>query len=403
MHIVTYLVCILSVLLGLFAALYYISFAIVGIFPRKNHNKSKGKVINHFAILIPAYNEAKTITETITSCKQIDYSEDDYSIFIIADNCTDDTASVVSREGAICLERFEPGKRGKGHALTWGFQRVLEWDRPFDAIVVLDADCKISRNALCVFNEALNNGEEILQANDLSSNPDDTALSYVLSVGNWIENNLFYFPKSILGLPVFLRGTGMVFKKDVLVQYPWDAVSIAEDKEYAINLLSKGKKVVFLKDVEVTSIFPTDKKQFEIQRTRWAKGNLRLSKVHAIKYIQKGITQKDITLTDIGVTLLLDSKPLVLLEFFFTLAFCIFAVIQYPGMFSYILLYCAVFVGLLQFCYLAIGILTMGLDFKRLFLLLQTPWYFIKLIFVSIRGLLSSDSLPWSKTPRNIE
>ena len=84
----------------------------------------------------------------------------------------------------------------------------------YDAYLILDADCVIDRHALVSFDMYFMKEAKLLQANDVIANPDDTAMSYALAVGNQLENEYFYAPKSFLRLSVFLRGTGMIIHRE---------------------------------------------------------------------------------------------------------------------------------------------------------------------------------------------
>ena len=67
-------------------------------------------------------------------------------------------------------------------------------------------------------------------------------MSYLLSAAGFLENEFFYAPKSRLGLSVMLRGTGMVFHRDILLSHAWKAGSIVEDTEYTYQLLEEGRQ-----------------------------------------------------------------------------------------------------------------------------------------------------------------
>ena len=61
---------------------------------------------NKFAILISARNEEKVIRNLIETIKKQDYPKKLIKIFVVADNCTDQTAKVSREAGAIVFERF---------------------------------------------------------------------------------------------------------------------------------------------------------------------------------------------------------------------------------------------------------------------------------------------------------
>ena len=64
------------------------------------------------AVVIPAHNEVRGIAATLRQI--IPQLEAGDRLIVIADNCTDDTASIATQAGAEVLERSDSQHRGKG-------------------------------------------------------------------------------------------------------------------------------------------------------------------------------------------------------------------------------------------------------------------------------------------------
>ena len=80
----------------------------------KPHGPAKA---NRYAVLICARNEQRVIGDLIASLRGQTYDQSLLSIFVLADNCTDDTAMVARVAGAHVYERFNQVRVGKGYAL----------------------------------------------------------------------------------------------------------------------------------------------------------------------------------------------------------------------------------------------------------------------------------------------
>ena len=66
---------------------------------------------NHkFMAIIPAHNEETVIANLVESLKNQYYDKDLYDIYVIADNCTDNTAKYAEEAGAIVYKRFDENK-----------------------------------------------------------------------------------------------------------------------------------------------------------------------------------------------------------------------------------------------------------------------------------------------------
>jgi 1,2-diacylglycerol 3-beta-glucosyltransferase len=391
------IICILFLFPAALVCLYYMSLALFALLSRKENASVEGNPAYTFAIVIPAHNEEQNISTTLRSCAVLDYPKDKYRIFVIADNCSDRTAEIAKKNGATCLERHDEEKKGKGFALEWGFKQILV--ERHDALVVLDADCQLDNHALRIFDHYLKNGEKVLQTNDAASNPDSNAMSYAVAVGNLVENRLFYAPKSRLGLAVLLRGTGMVFRREVLEQHPWEAHSVVEDAEYTLRLIKSGIKIRFINEVNVFSEFPDQKGQLQVQRMRWAR-NLGFSKTQALKLIWEGIIQGRGLLTDAGWTLLVLSRPLVLLELFIAVILGLFCVWLLPGALSKGLFAAGLILLFVQFFYFGLGVALLGVNGRRIVLLLSSPATIGRLVVISLLGVFGVRGNTWARTPR---
>ena len=88
----------------------------------------KVKKDHRFMAIIPAHNEEAVVGNLIESLKNQTYNKDLYDIYVIADNCTDNTAKIAKEAGAIVYERFDETKKTKGYALNWFLQQKIAED-----------------------------------------------------------------------------------------------------------------------------------------------------------------------------------------------------------------------------------------------------------------------------------
>ncbi len=94
-----------------------------------------------YTVLICARNESAVIADLIGSLRSQTYDQSLLHIFVLADNCTDDTSDIARSAGATVYERFNNVQVGKGYALQTLLGH-LEQDYPagFDGYIVFDAD-----------------------------------------------------------------------------------------------------------------------------------------------------------------------------------------------------------------------------------------------------------------------
>jgi cellulose synthase/poly-beta-1,6-N-acetylglucosamine synthase-like glycosyltransferase len=317
---------------------------------------------------------------------------------VVVDNCTDGTAEIARRAGAHVLERHDPDRRGKGFALAWAFERILPLGH--DALVVLDADCRADADLLRAFARRLADGDPVLHARYVASNPDASPISYALAVANRVEDDLFYAPKDRLGLAVFLRGTGMAFRRDVLERLPWRAVSNVEDAEYTVTLLAHDVAVRFVPETRVVSEYPQHAEQLDVQRRRWTGGGIALARGYAPRLIGSGLVRRSLRLVDAGWTMLIASRPLVLAVQIVAVALGLMCVLLAPGGLSSAILMTGLSALALQAIYLGMGVILLGLSARRVLMLLRAPALVARLILIAATALLGAADRAWARTPR---
>lgn len=343
-----------------------------------------------FVFVVPAHNEEAEIASTIQSLHSVDYPAELFSVLVVADNCTDETSAVALREGARCLVRTDDNLRGKGYALKCAFDAIAADD--FDMAIVIDADSVVSKNFLAGLAERFRAGQHVVQAYDGLSNPDATVLTYLFQVGNLIENRLFWEQKERLGLPILLRGNGMCFSREILATYPWDSFSIVEDTEYGLQLLEKGVRVRFAREIGVFARQPENLQQAYGQRVRWASGNAVLTRGRAVHYLLKGLSTTDWLVFDLGVTMLVGSKPLLLVGNVLLLLLAFFSGTVQVVWLSVLL--CG------QIAYVVVGILLNGLSWKKLRFLTLAPLFLLWLCVIALLGLTGFKRSEWVRTAR---
>jgi 1,2-diacylglycerol 3-beta-glucosyltransferase len=377
---------------------YYWFLAVVTLTGRKQSNPPSFANPHTFLILIPAHNEEKVLGKTISALKDLDYPKELYRVVVVADNCTDETARIARESGSICLERTDLKNRGKGQALSWAFEQLAS--EIFDAVIVLDADCFIDLHALKVFGRYLDQGWMVLQSRNAASNPDDSSMSYAVAVGNLLENDFFYEPKSRLGLAVLLRGTGFVLAREVLISLPWHAASITEDIEYSVSLIRNHMPIHFIPEVEVKSKFPSSAGQLEVQRKRWAEGNIGFGRKNALSLIWHGFLAGNWRLVDAGWTFLVLSKPLMLFSVLAALVLSNLCWWLTPGKLSTALLWAGLIIMGSMISYLSLGIYRLGIDLHRIELLCRAPFVILKLFLIALKSLFGRGTDKWVRTPR---
>ena len=238
----------------------------------------KVKKDHRFMAIIPAHNEEMVVGNLIESLKRQDYNKELYDIYVIADNCTDNTAKIAREAGAIVYERFDPSKKTKGYALDWFLKQKIQENAPYDAFFVFDADNIVDKNFIKNMNKKLCQGEEVVQGYRDIKNPSDNWITAGYALFYWTMHRFYHLARYNLGLSPLLNGTGFMVKFDIIKPQGWDTVTLTEDIEFSLKRIIQGKRLGWATDAIVYDEQPTGFKQSWSQRSRWTVGHMQCIK-----------------------------------------------------------------------------------------------------------------------------
>ena len=241
---------------------------------RKNHR---------FMAIIPAHNEEAVVGNLIDSLKKQNYDKDLYDIYVIADNCTDNTAKIAREAGAIVYERFDETKKTKGYALDWFLKQKIAENAPYDAFFVFDADNIVDPNFIKNMNRKLCQGEDVVQGYRDIKNPTDNWITAGYAIFYWTMNRFYHLARYNVGLSPLLNGTGFMVRFDVVKPDGWDTKTLTEDIEFSLKRIIKGKKLGWATDAIVYDEQPVSFKQSWSQRSRWTVGHIQCIKEYTKK------------------------------------------------------------------------------------------------------------------------
>ncbi len=252
---------------------HYAAYVIIGIFFTKKFEPAKN--MHKYAILIPARNEQAVIGNLLNSIKRQDYPSELITIFVVADNCTDDTARIAREHGAICYERFNDRDRTKGFALQFLFENI-EKDygiESFEGYFIFDSDNLLNKDYVSRMNDAFDSGQKIITSYRNTKNFDENwvASTYAL---HWLRSIRFrHRARSVLRLATNIQGTGFLFANE-LVKDGWHYTSLTEDRAFTADAVAKGYEITYQDAAMFYDEQPTSLKIALRQRTRWSKGHL---------------------------------------------------------------------------------------------------------------------------------
>ena len=245
----------------------------------RRHKVVRSAPLRRYAVLISARNEEAVITHLIDSIRQQDYSQENLDVYVVADNCTDNTAGAAREAGAIVYRRSDRVHVGKGYALHFLLTRIREerGDQYYDGYFVFDADNLLAPDYVSRMNEVFCEDCQVVTSYRNSKNYGDNWIS--AGYGLWFLRDAAFLndPRTRLGLSATVSGTGYLFSREIMLRLDgWPFHSLSEDTEFTVDCLLKGVRIGYCGSAELFDEQPTRLGQSCRQRMRWCRGNLQV-------------------------------------------------------------------------------------------------------------------------------
>ena len=224
-------------------------------------------------ILVPAYNEEKTISKTLTHLQNLDYPKEKLEILVIDDGSSDATFKVASRFKRVKVLRKKNG--GKASALNYGL--------------------KFAKGELvaCVDSDSFPKSDSLLKAIPFFSDPRVAAVTTSIFVSKpkrmierlqHIEYIMIVWARKLLEFldSVYVTpGPLSIYRTRILREVGgFDENNLTEDIEIAWKLMHHGYKIKMASQAEVYTTPQETFKKWWKQRMRWNIGGMQTT----IKY-----------------------------------------------------------------------------------------------------------------------
>lgn len=262
------------------------------------------------AVLMPAHDEAAVIGSTLKALlPQLPATA---QMVVIADNCSDETATVARASGATVIERHDPIHRGKGYALDFGLHYLQP--NPPDVVVMVDADCLVHEGAIeQIVNLAATTHRPVqavyLMERPANSKPSSAISALAFLVKNWVR------PTGLtqLGQPCLLTGTGMAFPWEVICTSPLASGNIVEDMQLGLDLAIAGSPPLLCPTARVTGLLPSLDRAATSQRTRWEHGHMQTLLTQVPRLLGEAVRQRRIDLLALALDLVVPPLSLLVM------------------------------------------------------------------------------------------
>ncbi len=264
---------------GLFFLCYFYQIVFLALAYLKKSRKMPDAAPHKIAVLIAARNEEKVITNLLDTLWHQDYPRECFDVFLVADNCTDNTAGVARAAGAIVYERHNTELIGKGYVLDLVIKNIWRdfGEDAYDAFLVFDADNLVDKNYLTEINKTFAEGYEVVSSYRNATNYGDGWRAAGTGMYFLRDARVLNNARMKVGSNTFVAGTGFLFSNRLAkAQGGWPYHTLTEDFEFTVNNAIRGIKTGYCETARFYDWQSAGMRQSWRQKLRWTKGGFQV-------------------------------------------------------------------------------------------------------------------------------
>ena len=276
------------VLLFTLLYLYQGFYLVVGLLLRRHKDRHEPSRIHRFAVVVSARNEEQVIGELLDSLRKQNYPQELLDLYVVADNCTDDTAGAARKAGAFVYERRDPIHKGKGYAMDYLFRQLKEEGKDcYDGYFVFDADNLVDPNFVREMNRTFDKGYDAVTCYRNSKNFGDNWISAGYSIWFLREARFLNFPRTLLGTNCHVSGTGFLVSAKVIEENGgWPFHLLTEDIQFSVDCAIRSKRIGYCDSAVIYDEQPVTFRQSWDQRLRWSKGFYQVDREYTVPLLK---------------------------------------------------------------------------------------------------------------------
>ena len=283
MGIITYVIYA-SIYIGLVTTTFYILSFISD--TKKKKQFYNDDELPKVSVIIPAYNEEKSIANTIKSILGSDYP--DFEVIVVDDGSKDKTYKIAKRFASSKVKIFTKKNGGKGHALNYGIKRAKG-----KIVFTMDADTFVEPRSMKNMVRYFKNPKIMSVSPAMLIHKPKSILQRIQHI-EYVSGLFLRKAFAALQAVYVTPGAFSAYRKSFFDKYGgYDVGNITEDLEMSLRIQFKGYEIENCPDAPVYTIVPNKFKPLLIQRRRWYYGLIKnvwkYKKIFGRKYGDLGL------------------------------------------------------------------------------------------------------------------
>jgi 1,2-diacylglycerol 3-beta-glucosyltransferase len=271
-------------------------------FSRERHLDQDDAFARHspsLAVIIPAHNMERFIARCVRSILACQYPRDRLQVFVVADNCADETAERAEAAGAEVLCRVTE-LRGKTYALAWGIEELESRGIDSDVFVIVDATVEVSSGFLGALADRVSKGEHIVVGHAAVHPGNRQWFAQCLGL-SLAHRNLQNASRDRLGLSSLIEGRGMAYSRDYINRHGWSLAlpeatdsgsHPTEDWRHGVRAVEHGYRVAYERQAKVYTPFRESLGEATRQGVRWERGRAGNALTYGVHLWLRGVRKR---------------------------------------------------------------------------------------------------------------
>lgn len=259
----------------LFFSLYLEVFFLITFFEERENiknEKTPEKILSRYpttTIIVPCWNEEKTVSGTVESLLALNYPKDKLNIIIVDDGSTDQTWHIIQKfKNNPQISLIKKANGGKHTAVNLGIQESTS-----EIIGCLDADSFVEKNALLEIAHAFNEDPDMMAATPMLIVHEPKTILQKMQKTEYHSGAFLKRILSPLDAIYVTPGPFSIFRRSVFDQIGlYKKAHNTEDMEFALRMQKNHMRIRNIHTAHVHTTTPDTLYKLYRQRLRWAYG-----------------------------------------------------------------------------------------------------------------------------------
>ncbi len=257
--------------------------------PKKTFPVSEKK--GRICIFIPAHNEGDVIYDTVKRLYELQkYPKELFDVYVVAHNCSDDTAEKAREAGATVFVLDDPdtSRHIASYALKYGYEQILASGEEYDFVIRFDADNHANDDFLSLMNDAYQAGCKIARPYESALNMTQNQFTKTCGLYYTFDSRFSSRVRERIHIDAHVNGPGSMVAFEIIKNIGgYDTTSITEDTEFIFKRMLEGYRCHYVEDAIVYEDLPSTFNDTFARNKRIASGNIRLLGKYSGKMIGK--------------------------------------------------------------------------------------------------------------------